>query len=269
MTRPELRLVLAVSLDGRLAPAEGGAAQLGGPGDRQVLEGALAWADGVLVGAGTLRLHGTTCLIHRPELLAQRRAAGRPPQPLAIVVSRSGMLPPDLPFFEQPLQRYLLRLDPPGGSVTETPLDRGLPLRTEWPREWDLPLPPSERRQVSPGFERHWVCGNWSEALAALQAAGVARLAVLGGAALAASLLAENLLDELQLTLCPRLLGGSHSWVPASAGVDLASQSGWCLLEQRALEGEELLLRYGRSSGGGGEQAAGRACRSTTPTLGS
>jgi formamidopyrimidine-DNA glycosylase len=40
--RPELRLVLAVSLDGRLAPADGGAAQLGGAGDRQVLEEAIA-----------------------------------------------------------------------------------------------------------------------------------------------------------------------------------------------------------------------------------
>jgi 5-amino-6-(5-phosphoribosylamino)uracil reductase len=268
LTRPELRLVLAVSLDGRLAPAEGGAAQLGGRGDRQVLEGALAWADGVLVGAGTLRMHGSTCLIHRPELLAQRRVAGRSPQPLAIVVSRSGVLPPDLPFFEQPLQRGLLRLDPSGGSVTETPLDRGLPLRPVRPREWDLPLPSSERSVLAPGFKRHWLCGNWSEALAALQAAGMARLAVLGGAALAASLLAENLLDELQLTLCPRLLGGPHSWLPATAGVDLASQSGWRLLEQRALEGEELLLRYGRGLGLA-EQAACRPFGSIPPTLGS
>ena len=30
LERPETRLVLAISLDGRLAPAEGGAAQLGG-----------------------------------------------------------------------------------------------------------------------------------------------------------------------------------------------------------------------------------------------
>ena len=67
-----LRLVLAVSLDGRLAPPSGGAAQLGGPGDRRVLEEALAWADVAVVGAGTVRAHGCSCLIHRPELLQQR-----------------------------------------------------------------------------------------------------------------------------------------------------------------------------------------------------
>ncbi|MGA0022394.1 MAG: riboflavin biosynthesis protein RibD, partial [Vulcanococcus sp.] len=50
MPRPELRLVLAVSLDGRLAPPAGGAAQIGGRGDREALEQALAWADACLIG---------------------------------------------------------------------------------------------------------------------------------------------------------------------------------------------------------------------------
>ena len=82
-----LRLVLAVSLDGRLAPPQGGAAYLGGIGDRQVLEEALAWADGCLIGAETVRRHRSTCLIHAPDLLAQRVDSGgwaetRPPPAL-------------------------------------------------------------------------------------------------------------------------------------------------------------------------------------------
>ena len=71
--RPTVRLVLAISLDGRLAPPEGGAAQLGGKGDRAVLEQALAWADACLVGAGTLRARHCTCLIRVPELLEPLR----------------------------------------------------------------------------------------------------------------------------------------------------------------------------------------------------
>jgi len=247
LNRPELRLVLAISLDGRLAPAEGGAAQIGGPGDRQALEEALAWADAVLVGAETLRLHGSTCLIHRSQLLEQRRAAALPPQPLAIVVSRSGAIPGDLPFFQQPLERGLLLLDPSGFASLQPPGDRGLPPRLESPRERDRPMPPTERSQVPPGFARQWACADWTDALSQLNEAGVGRLAVLGGASLASSLLAANLLDELQLTLCPRLLGGPHSWLGPKARVDLASQSGWRLLEQRPLQGEELLLRYRRA----------------------
>ncbi|AFY30045.1 dihydrofolate reductase family protein [Cyanobium gracile] len=217
---PELRLVLAVSLDGRLAPAEGGAAQLGGAADRQVLEEALAWADAVLVGAETLRRHGSTCLIHSPALLEARRSQGRAAQPIAIAVSRSGRLPAALNFFRQPLERWLLQA---------APLSPAVPAAA-----------PAE------GFSRHLPLDGWPEALAALAALGQGRIAVLGGAQLAAALAAEDLLDELQLTVCPRLLGGPHGWLPADASVAPGGRTGWRLVEHRALPGEELLLRWRR-----------------------
>ena len=205
---PELRLVLAVSLDGRLAPPGGSAAQIGGRGDRRVLEEALAWADGCLIGGRTLRLHGTTCLIRDPDLLEQRAQQGRSPQPTAIAVSRSGRFAPQLRFFAQPLQRWLL-----GPELPQAPA----------------------------GFEAAVPLRSWPEALAALAGLGLQRLVLLGGAELAGALLREQLVDELQLTLCPLLLGGPHSWLPAEVALE---PSRWRLLEQRRLEGEELLLRY-------------------------
>lgn len=105
---PTVRLVLAISLDGRLAPPEGGAAQLGGSGDRRALEQALAWADACLIGAGTLRAHQCTCLIRNPQLLKQRLQEGRSQQPAAVVVSRSLGFSRTWRFFDQPLQRWLL-----------------------------------------------------------------------------------------------------------------------------------------------------------------
>ncbi len=206
--RPELRLVLAVSLDGRLAPPGGGAAQIGGSGDRQVLEEALAWADACLIGGRTLRLHGSTCLIHAAPLLAQRLREERPDQPAAVVVSRGGAFDPQLRFFSQPLQRWLLK---PG-----------------------LKAPPT-------GFHVAMPLGAWPEALVALAAQGLQRLVLLGGAELAGALLQEQLVDELQLTLCPLLLGGPHSWLPNGVRLD---PNRWLLQEQRPLEGDELLLRY-------------------------
>jgi 5-amino-6-(5-phosphoribosylamino)uracil reductase len=219
---PQLRLVLAVSLDGRLAPAEGGAAQLGGPGDRRVLEEALAWADGCLIGAETLRLHGSTCLIRAPDLLEQRHLAARPPQPAALVVSRSGRIPAQLPFFQQPIERWLLA-----------------PARTA-----SVPDQPSDQSQgQAPGFQRHLPLEPWPRLLACLAAEGLERLLVLGGARLAASLLREVLIDELQLTLCPQVLGGPHSWVPLQ---EAFARSHWRLQETRPLGGDELMLRYAR-----------------------
>jgi len=207
--------VLAVSLDGRLAPPDGGAAQLGGPGDRRVLEEALAWADAALVGAETLRRHGSTCLIRQPDLLDQRRRQGRGGQPHALVLSRTGALPAAMSFWKQPLQRWWLRPREAGSSPTAAPFDRQLPF--------DSLL---ELRQQLAGL-------------------GFSRLVLLGGADLASQWLAAGLVDELQLTLCPLLLGGAHSWCAADPGLGLDRRR-WRLLEQRPLEGDELLLRYGR-----------------------
>ena len=210
MPAPELRLVLAVSLDGRLAPPTGGAAQIGGRGDRRVLEQALAWADACLIGARTLRLHGTTCVIRQLDLLEDRLQQGRPAQPTTIVVSRTGRFDPQLRFFSQPLQRWLL-----GPAPGPTPA----------------------------GFHETLPLPSWREALAALAARGLQRLVLLGGAELAGVLLREQLVDELQLTLCPLVLGGPHSWLPAGVALEPGC---WQLLEQRHLEGDELLLRYRR-----------------------
>jgi 5-amino-6-(5-phosphoribosylamino)uracil reductase len=181
-----------------------------------VLEEALAWADAALVGAETLRRHGSTCLIHAPDLLEQRRRQGRAAQPIAVAVSRSGRLPADLPFFRQPLVRWLLQ----GPAVPAG-------------------APPA-------GFHHHLALESWERALAGLGDRGQRRLVVLGGAQLAAALAAEDLLDELQLTVCPRLLGGAHGWLPARAAPAPRARAGWCLVEHRALPGEELLMRWRR-----------------------
>ncbi|MBM5793275.1 MAG: riboflavin biosynthesis protein RibD, partial [Cyanobacteria bacterium K_DeepCast_0m_m1_088] len=91
------------------------------------------------------------------------------------------------------------------------------------------------------GFHAAMPLLAWPEALAALAAQGLQRLVLLGGAELAGALLQEQLVNELQLTLCPLLLGGPHSWLPNGVGLD---PNRWRLQEQRPLEGDELLLRY-------------------------
>jgi 5-amino-6-(5-phosphoribosylamino)uracil reductase len=93
------------------------------------------------------------------------------------------------------------------------------------------------------GFARELPLEGWPEALQALGAAGLTRLVLLGGAELAGQLLQQELVDALQLTLCPQLLGGAHSWLPAALALE---PNRWTLEEQRPLGGDELLLRYRR-----------------------
>ena len=215
LQRPSVRLVLAISLDGRLAPPEGGAAQLGGEGDRHALEQALAWGDACLIGAGTLRAHQCTCLIRSPQLLEQRRSEGRTEQPVAVVVSRSPDFSSTWRFFDQPLQRWLLAPEP-----------------------------------VDQGFDRWFpLAPTWSERLQALGAAGIQRLVLLGGAQLSADLLQADCVDALQLTLVPQLLGGRFSWLPctnAPLPAALAQPGSWQSEGAEDLGDGEWLVRYRR-----------------------
>ena len=236
--------MLAVSLDGRLAPPEGGAAQIGGRGDRGVLEEALAWADGALIGAETLRRHGTTCLIHGRDLLQSRQQRGLAPQPHALVVSRSGRLPAELPFFRQPLQRWLL-------LASSSELSPGAPAAAVAALGQDgagvvMELDHFDHPASAGGFERLLPLPDWDRGLRALAAAGLQRLVVLGGAALAGSLLAEDRLDALQLTVAPLLLGGPHTWLAPQWPLPVDLRRGWSLQEQRLLEGGEVMLSYRR-----------------------
>ena len=212
-----VRLVLAISLDGRLASPKGGAAQLGGSGDRRVLEQALAWSDAALIGAGTLRAHQSSCVIHDQDLLQERIRAGRTPQPAALVVSRHGQFSLSWPFFQQPFDRHLL----------------------------------SESGVSAPGFRSSFrLHSRWSDTLKALASQGWQRLVLLGGAVLSHSLLAQDAVDELQLTLSPRLLGGPFHWLmesETSIPETLASPQAWSLQEARALGGNELLVHYRRN----------------------
>ena len=211
-------MVLAISLDGRLAPPEGGPAQLGGAGDRIELERALVWADACLLGAGTLRAHQCTCLIRDPALVQQRLDDGRPAQPPAVVVSHRSAFPVHWRFFEQPLERWLLA---PAPAIDG--FHRWFPLQT-----------------------------SWTDRLGLLASAGVQNLVLLGGAQLAAALLQVDCVDELQLTLVPTLLGGGHSWFPVGMGPlpnGLAVPGAWRQQEARSLGEGELLLRYRRWRG--------------------
>ena len=212
---PTVRLVLAISLDGRLAPHDRGAAHLGGEGDRRALEQALAWGDACLIGAGTLRAHQCTCLIRNPQLLEQRRRDGRAEQPAAVVVSRSSDFSSTWRFFDQPLQRWLLSPEP-----------------------------------VDQGFDRWFPLGpTWPESLKALGAAGIQRLVLLGGAQLSADLLQADCVDALQLTLVPQLLGGRFSWLPctdAPLPAALAQPGAWQADGAEDLGDGEWLVRYQR-----------------------
>lgn len=187
--RPTTTVVLAISVDGKIADFRHTAARFSSATDTAHLEQQIAQADGVIFGAATLRAYGTTLRITNPALLEQRERAGKPSQPVHIVCSRSATFDPDLPFFRQAVPRWLFTSPEGAGHWQNSKqfeqicvLDPGESAATEW---------------------------DWRSYLHYLYTLGWKHIAVLGGGTLVASLLAAQLLDEFQITICPLLLGGT------------------------------------------------------------
>ena len=182
--RPFVTVVLAISLDGKIADRQRSPARFGSAADKHHLETQIAQMDAVLFGAGTLRSYGTTLRISNPELLQQRQAQNKPPQPVHIVCSASGNIDPQLAFFRQPIPRWLL--------TTEIGAQ-------QWAEQDSF-----ERLIVA---ERLGAV-DWSAAFQTLATLGCDRIAALGGGELIASLLTVDCIDEFWVTICPLILGG-------------------------------------------------------------
>jgi 5-amino-6-(5-phosphoribosylamino)uracil reductase len=219
--RPHTTVVLAMSADGKIADAWRSAARFGSTADKRHLEAQVAQVDGVLFGAETLRAYGTTLRVSQPDLLQQRQHQGRPPQPTHIVCSRSAQLNPDFPFFRQAVPRWL---------ITTTAGAKLWSCRPEFDRIL-APFPPNAQL-------------NWVLILEQLAELELKTLAVLGGGQLVASLLAAECIDELWLTVCPLILGGTNAPTPvAGDGFPAKLAPRLNLLSVHTLD-QEVLLHY-------------------------
>lgn len=101
--RPYVVLNMILSADGRAARdgVSGGLAV--DRADRTVFLAQRERVDAVLAGTGTIAAEGYRRLIPEPERRAARAAAGLAPDPLAVILSRSGRLP-DAPLLTDPAQ---------------------------------------------------------------------------------------------------------------------------------------------------------------------
>jgi riboflavin biosynthesis pyrimidine reductase len=176
--RPALALNMISSLDGR-ATLAGRTAALGNPGDRQLFHALRARADAVMAGAETMRIERYGPIVRDPLLLAERAARGLAPQPLAVTVSRSLRLDPELPLLADP-GSHLVILTPSDGEIAASA------ARVSYLRGPEIgPL----LRRLADEF-------------------GVGRIVAEGGPTLNAELLRSALIDEVYLSIAPLLLGG-------------------------------------------------------------
>ena len=178
--RPYLALNMVSSLDGR-ATIDWRTKGLSTELDRQLFHHLRTQADAVMVGAGTVRIERYGRMAKSDELRDKREREGLARDPLAVVVSARLDLPADLPLLNEPEQRVVIAT----GSDAELP---GLGDQVEYARVGDdLPLLMARLR------ESH----------------GVRSVLCEGGPTLNSHLFAAGVVDELFLTLNPKIAGGA------------------------------------------------------------
>lgn len=214
-----LRVNFVASLDGAIA-VDGRSAGLGSPGDRRVFQLLRALADVVLVGHGTAATEGYRPVRADSAVGRLRASLGRPaPLPIA-VVSRGASLDPG----------SALAAD--GSTLVVT-----------------CAAAPADRRDaLAAAGATVLVCGDddvdLPAALDALAERGLAQVTCEGGPQLLHAALVAEVVDELDLTLSPALVGAAHrllpEGLPAPVGLELRQ-----LLEEDGV----LFTRYRVRSG--------------------
>jgi 2,5-diamino-6-(ribosylamino)-4(3H)-pyrimidinone 5'-phosphate reductase len=185
--RPYLFLNMVTSVDGKAA-LNGGASGIGSALDKRLMKAIRAACDAVLNGAATLRAEKIDPRVGATYARA-REARGLPPEPLAILLSRTGDLPLDRRYFTYPgVSRLIV-----SGEGTPPKQRAALSAHAE------LLIAPGDQPDLT------WVMRTLREAYR------VRYLLVEGGPNLNGNLFAAGLVDEICWTLGPKIIGGGES----------------------------------------------------------
>ena len=211
--RPYVAMNFVVTVDGR-ATISGVSGPIGSETDTAMLAGLRTRFDGVLIGAGTMRAERYGRPVPSQAKRELRERIGLPHDPLMAIVSGRLDLPWEAPLFTEGGGRVLVFT----ASEAEPP-ETATPLRVV----------------------RHEGSVDLVEALRHLRLErGVRALLCEGGPHLYAELQAAGLVDDLFLTIAPKLVGGEapriiEGELPGVAELELA----WLLEEDG-----ELFARY-------------------------
>ncbi|WP_425502923.1 pyrimidine reductase family protein [Saccharopolyspora hordei] len=220
LDRPWVRVNFVSSLDGAVT-VRGSSRGLSAPVDQRVLGLIRDLSDVVLVGVGTAVAEGYRG-VKRTEVRAERRERRglSPVPPIALVTARAS-LPPDSPLLTDTVV-------PPIVLTTEA-------------------APAQRRAELADAGADVVVAGDAEvdlrAALAALDERGLRRIGCEGGPRLFGSLVDQDLVDELCLTLSPLLTSGDARRIAVGAGAEPPRAM---RLRSVLHAGSLLLVRYAR-----------------------
>ena len=219
--KPHTSLIMAVSLDGKISTRDGAGPRFASQADGIRLREIRSYADAILVGARTIITDDPTFTEHGEykELRLQR---GLAPNPIKGVVSGSGSVPETARMFQ-----------PNGASALVFTTER---------------VPPNRLASLQQVAEVHRVGETTVNFRRVVEILGevyqVKRLLIEGGGQVNFDLFRAGLIDEVYLTLCPKIIGGRD--VPTSVegdGFNFLDIVDVELLDHRTV-GHEIFLHY-------------------------
>lgn len=226
-SRPWIVANMAISADGKIATAGREVTSFGSPADLRALYRLRATTDAVMCGARTVEETGATLGNGGDAFRNIRIRSGLAAAPVRIVVSGSASLDPEAAIWK-------VRTSPVVVLVSShAPAARRRRLARLADALWESP---GAELDLAKACE--WIHAKW----------GVRRMVCEGGGALNAAMIGAGLLDELKLTLCPRVFGGQGSPTiadGASRPLEEAYRLGKPTIRRR---GDELFMTFLREA---------------------
>ncbi|HEY3861221.1 MAG TPA: dihydrofolate reductase family protein [Verrucomicrobiae bacterium] len=219
---PFVFLNAAITADGKIAPATRRFEPFGGPRDRRRLLELRATADAVMAGARTVDLDRVNMGPGPAKFRKMRLARGLAEYNLRIIVSGAGTINPRAEIFRHRFSPIIILTTERGARRLKTAAD-------------EVKICGHAEIDFEEAFR--WLRKKWK----------VNRLLCEGGGEVNGALFKAELVDEVNLTLCPLIFGGRDAPTLADgAGVEQLSGAARFQLASIKRDGGALFLVYRR-----------------------
>jgi riboflavin-specific deaminase-like protein len=222
--RPFILVNMAMTADGKIATANRAVSSFGSRRDHEHLLELRASADAVMAGARTLDSDKITMGPGGRKYQRLRLKRGLAEFNLRVVVSGSGTVNPGAEVFKHGFSPIIILTT---GRISASSRRRLQALGAE--------IKICGKTEINFRSALRWLHREW----------GVRRLLCEGGGELNDALFRAGLVDELHLTVCPKIFGGRHApTIADGAGFEKLSNAARFRLKSTRLTGEEMFLVY-------------------------